>query len=172
MGSVDWSLITHINFLELARRFPHGKRGLKSIAEDLWFSELVSLPSWEAWIEVHGPAKKLPDHKVASLMGSVDWSYKCCVQLLTRSGRFPHGKRGLKFLYRDKLPKFNNVASLMGSVDWSNSSLNNKNWKKESLPSWEAWIEVTSAAYSYLREVVASLMGSVDWSRCYFVFCL
>ncbi len=56
----------------LASRFPHGKRGLKCVAERKGVFVLLSLPSWEAWIEVNGRWGAGSRNIVASLMGSVD----------------------------------------------------------------------------------------------------
>ena len=53
-------------------RFPRGKRGLKSDYRRPVLDEVLSLPSREAWIEIHIPRKSGALCLVASLAGSVD----------------------------------------------------------------------------------------------------
>ena len=56
----------------VTRRFPRGKRGLKSVIRFFGRSDQRSLPPREAWIEIFMPEHRLEEHEVASLAGGVD----------------------------------------------------------------------------------------------------
>ncbi len=55
-----------------AGRLPHGRRGLKSVMDNIFLETFLSPPAWEAWIEmvVTPMARLIP--LVASRMGGVD----------------------------------------------------------------------------------------------------
>ncbi len=145
-----------------ACRFPHGKRGLKFRQFCEVHRLYRSLPSWEAWIEVFFPfyyrffSRSLPSWEAWIEVG------RKSLHAIVKIGRFPHGKRGLKYYnarqtVRHPLRRFPHGKRGLKSLYVKYNVL-----RLLSLPSWEAWIEVAIIIHIIFGAIVASLMGSVD----------
>ena len=103
--------------LSFGRRFPRGKRGLKYRQNGLITLPHKSLPPREAWIEIF----KVKFNFLArlSLPPREAWIeiLRQAFQLQKLYGRFPRGKRGLKWNTDLNADKRFPVASPAGSVD-------------------------------------------------------
>ena len=124
-------------------RSPHGERGLKSWRSVWNISEVLSLSSRRAWIEI-------------SYMQNL---------IFERLSRSPHGERGLKFILFRRSHLDAAVALLTESVDW--------NFCKDTIYQWSYVALLTESVdwnrfvylMIFITYLVALLTESVDWNQ-------
>ena len=128
-----------------SRRFPRGKRGLKSIRCEIPAFPIQSLPSREAWIEMVRKYMNRPTELRRFPRGKRGLKFYIHALRYFRISRFPRGKRGLKWVIVIciKIQTFCRFPRGKRGLKSRNVPIHEK--CHASLPSREAWIEIWTA---------------------------